>query len=379
MANNDNLAGYALLGFGAGIFMFFKGFRELRKYRLVADTPEIPIRSIPMGLVEIHGQANGDDPLTSPVSHTPCFLYRVVIEKWKTDSKGGGSWSHHRTDVDGVKFRLADATGSVLMDGREAELDLPQTARRETGHNMSVSSGPGATNQELLQYVTQADMHMFTGLAERGLERLGPLSDPAKEQKRQGILGLLQQTPGSAGFQQQMIAFAAPMMKQRIAAMGVQADPKHEQARQAMLEAFNHPPGSPEFLEGVRRAQATGGLPPEANKMVSQFLDGGTAGLVSQMGSFSEASGRYRLTEYCLVPGGSYEVTGTCVENPSPKDEHDRNFIKKGQNEPTFLISSRTHQQEETHLRWRALKFIFGGAALSIICAAVLLHKVGLL
>ena len=48
-------------GFGAGLYLFFKGFRIFRKYRVLADTPEMPIRSIPMGLVEVHGKA-GEPP-----------------------------------------------------------------------------------------------------------------------------------------------------------------------------------------------------------------------------------------------------------------------------------------------------------------------------
>ena len=93
---------------------------------------------------------------------------------------------------------------------------------------------------------------------------------------------------------------------------------------------------------------------------------------------FNAASGRYRLTEYCVVPGQSYDITGTCTENPHPLDEHDRNLILKGQNEPTFLISSRTEQEVERSLRNKALKMIFGGAALSLICLAILLGKFGL-
>ena len=34
-----------------GALMFFLGFRSFRQYRLLADTPVIPVRSAPMGLV----------------------------------------------------------------------------------------------------------------------------------------------------------------------------------------------------------------------------------------------------------------------------------------------------------------------------------------
>jgi hypothetical protein len=91
------------------------------------------------------------------------------------------------------------------------------------------------------------------------------------------------------------------------------------------------------------------------------------------------ASGRYRFTEYCLVPDQTYDVAGTCVENPDAKDEHDRNMIVKGQNEPTFLISYRTEKQVESNLRRRAALYVFGGAGLSVVCVALLLLKFGLL
>ena len=40
-------------------------------------------------------------------------------------------------------------------------------------------------------------------------------------------------------------------------------------------------------------------------------------------------------------------------------------MIVKGTNEKEFLISSKTEKQLESSLRWRAVKMIFGGAALA--------------
>jgi hypothetical protein len=93
--------------------------------------------------------------------------------------------------------------------------------------------------------------------------------------------------------------------------------------------------------------------------------------------SVAQAEGRYRFTEYCIVPDQEYDVTGTCVENPGAKDEHDRNLIKKGTNEPTFVISYRTEVAIESELRNRAVKYIFGGALVSVICLAVLFWRFG--
>ena len=113
MTNNDDgrLLLASVVGFGGGIYTFLKGFREYRKYRLVADTPTIRIRSVPMGLVQIRGEARGEETLLSPVTHTPCYIFKVVVEEWHSDSDGGGEWKHVATDVQSVKFDLQDAIG----------------------------------------------------------------------------------------------------------------------------------------------------------------------------------------------------------------------------------------------------------------------------
>jgi hypothetical protein len=374
MAHNDDTAGYAAIGFGLGLYIFFKGFKQFRNYRLIADTPEIPIRSVPMGFVEIHGKAQGEKTVQSPVSHTACLAYKVVIEKWKTQSRGsGGNWSHHRTDVDGVSFYLADSGGKVLVDARGAELDLPQSARCVVGQNVSQATGVAATQQELLKYVTQADVHWMGGLAERGLKHVGPLADSSKEEKRQALLGAFEHTPGTPDFMRNMMTMMAPRMKQQIESMGPQSDPKKEQGRQMALQAFQHPPGSPEFMTAIQNAAAMADEP-EMARQFSAMMGAGGQGVP---GFFNAASGRYRFTEFCLVPGGTYDISGTCVENPNPQDENDRNMIVKGTNEKEFLISSKTEKQLESGLRNRALKMIFGGAALAVICLAILLAKLG--
>ena len=161
----DKLWGDLLLmmGFGSGLYWFFDGFRVYREYRVLVDMPESRIRSLAMGLVEIHGTASGGKTLTSPLSHTPCFLYKVEIERWETDH-GRGRWSHYWTDTRAVKFYIADTTGQVLVDPRGAEYDLMRRGVREIGRAGGVwrllraghtHQKPGfeATDQELTDYV----------------------------------------------------------------------------------------------------------------------------------------------------------------------------------------------------------------------------------
>jgi hypothetical protein len=379
MAQSDDLAGYAVLGVGLGLYTFYKGFRQYRNYLLIADTPEIPIRSAPMGFVQVYGKAQGDKTIPSPVSHTSCLAYKVVIERWKTDSDShGGHWGHHRTDLNGVTFYLTDATGKVLINAQGAELDLPQSARCEVWSGKSLATGVAATQEELLQYVSQADAHWAGGLFERGLKAVGPLQQSGQEQTRQSLMGVFQHSPGSPEFLTGMMTMMAPRMKQHLESMGPQSDPNHEMARQNALQALQYPAGSREFLEGLQRAQQMVAKPGEPNPFdaLTKTL-GGTNGPDS--GFFNAASGRYRFTEYCVVPGCLYDISGTCIENPNPKDANDHSMIVKGTAEKEFLISSKAEKELESSLRRRAFLTVLGGAALSVVCLAILLGKLGLL
>jgi hypothetical protein len=264
---------YLLLGFGAGLYYFYKGFRVFREYRVLMDTPEIPIRSVAMGLVEIHGKATGIPPIPSPVTQSPCYFYKVDIEHW-VQNKNGGNWVHLATDADGRRFYLADASGKVLVDAHQAEYDLIQTAKVET--HGSFGSGLG---------------RLFSGM------------------------GGSTQTAANSGVRPDLWAYASSAVARR----------------------------------------KGGGI----------------------FGSGTGSGERYRLSEYLVIPEHWYDLTGTCVENPQPQDEHDRNMIVKGTNEPTFLITWRSEKEIRRTLRNRAAKYIFGGAILAVACLGIFLAKHG--
>jgi hypothetical protein len=421
MTNDDGRLLFAsILGFGGGIYTFLKGFREYRKYRLVADTPKIRIRSVPMGLVQIQGEACAEELLHSPLSHTPCYIFKVVVEEWHRDSEGGGEWKHVATDIQQVKFDLQDASGNVLVDATNAELDLPRGPIREVRSHAAVASSPQmqgagavsrapATDTELLQYIEQARLRHLAQMVGRGVKLVSHAGDSAHEPQRQSFLSMLEDPTGAGaeGFRNQMIR-----------AMLARKDPTGEVSR-AALEVWKYPQGSPEFdaalrrvAQGYSRVMASTKPSPDLSAMLAQIHQnpqalamvavvagaaepqadpemekarqvalaygrGQVAGMVRQ--NTPAATGHFRLTEYCLLPGHTYHITGTCAENPHPRDEHDRNIILKGTNEPTFLISSRTEKEVQSWLRKHSFLMVLGGAALAIVCLAIFLGKLGLL
>jgi hypothetical protein len=371
-SRNDPLP-YAVIGFFGGVYYFFKGFRTFREYRVVEDTPEMPIRSIAMGLVRVHGKAQGDQLVSSPVSHSPCFFYKVHIEKWQQDSRGGGRWSNYRTDADGMKFYLQDASGKVQLDAHDAEYDLVQNARLEIGGRSFLGLSGGANETELRSYITAVTTKKISAFVERRFNTQRPGLDAEHEKARQAAQEMFKHPLGSAEFLEQVLVAQGPRLQQHLVDVGPQTDPRKEQARLAMIEAHQYPPGSAQFRENMQRAIAAQGEP-GGSPVASVTRLGQTGSGISLLGC-PPASGRFRLTEFCIVPEHWYDVTGTCTENPSPQDEHDRNLIMKGRNEPTFLISFRAAKEVERRLRRRAAAQIFGGAGVSIACLAYILYR----
>jgi hypothetical protein len=425
MSNDDGrLLFWSFVGFGAGIYTFMKGFRQFRQYRVVADTPTIRIRSVPMGLVQIRGVACAEETLVSPVTHTPCYLFKVNVEQWHSDSDGGGEWKHVATDLQSVKFDLQDESGNILVEAANAELDLPDGPIRKVGSNSSAPnanfslqnpvvgalSGASVSDAELVQYIEQARMRHVGQIVGKGISLVTHAIDPSHDQQRNSFLSMLTDPSGAGalGFQSQMVR-----------AMLARKDPNGEITRLA-LEVFKHPQWTPEFdaalvkvaqaytrtmgmtkqgldpstiLSQARQnpqalamvAMVAGAAEPQADpesekaRQAALAFERGNPLARAQTSIRSAATGHYRLKEWCVLPGETYDITGTCAENPHPRDEHDRNIILKGANEPTFLISSRTGAEVQSYLWKRSLWMVLGGAALAVVCLAIILGKLGLL
>ncbi|MBZ5545958.1 MAG: hypothetical protein LAO07_20170 [Acidobacteriia bacterium] len=306
------------LGLLLGLFWFGKGFVIFWKYRVVADTPLVPIRSIAMGLVQIHGKAMGERTLLSPVTSVPCLLYKVDIERWAGDLRGSsGNWSAYLTDAAWVGFCLEDETGRVPVDPQGAEYDLEQTGQSE------ISKRPG----------------LLPGHAWETEEPLtdGPGLPPSDSQLR-SYVSRVAAGRRTALYQGADLSPDAPQGSER------------KESRRIIVPALR-------FLFGIFLARELGPL----------------------AGGFARSSGDYRLTEYCILPEQSYDITGTCTANPQSKDEADRQVIAKGKNAPLFLISNRIEKDIEGTLRARALRHILGGGLLAIGCLAALLETLGIL
>ena len=92
---------YALIAAAAAVLALLALWRflaRLRRDRLVADTPEVRIRSAAQGYIKVKGrtQPAGPAPTAAPLSNRPCVWWAYEIAPEERDSRGNRHW--HTTD-----------------------------------------------------------------------------------------------------------------------------------------------------------------------------------------------------------------------------------------------------------------------------------------
>ena len=287
----------------AGLLIFFRGFRVYGEYRLLSDTPEQPISSLPMGRVRFHGKVSAEKLTKAPLSLTPCVYWRTQVERG-TSILGVRSGGNSASDEDSVPFVLEDMSGRVALDPHGAELDLKPTFEK-------ISSE--AFGQFRQKYFGEGDPLMALP---------GQVADGSVVGYAESVIEK-QSSQGKSGAGREL----------------------------GLSRKFARPPGE------IR------------------------VGVTVSLGNHEPSQTKYRVREYCLLPGHWYEVMGTCFSNSQEAEKSDgaSGIIAKGENDPTFLISWRAGPEIEGKLRRAALLHIAGGLALTLYFADRLLRAYGLL
>ncbi len=301
-----------------GAATIFAAFKQYREYRILADAPKARVRSMPMGLVHLHGKATGE-PLISPLTGTRCFTYTADIAEWvKVRTKNGSKWAWRTTsgDDDLKQFYLDDGTGRVLVNpgGAESAVDTQRTFYCEIGkdgHFKSVRPAPGIP--------APAEQVVWTWI--HGAHRR-KLADKAFELEAGSIHGI---------------------------------DPAKAKAN--MLKVIN----------AMQQIQSLGAAPRVESLGALQDSASGLGG------------GPYRVIEQCFLAESDCVILGTCAENPDAKSAEDRNIIRRGENEKTFLISTQGEKKIGRNLRLQALGLVFLSAVLIVGGFALALNAAGML
>ncbi len=111
----------ATAALAGGVVWFAHGLANLRRKRLIENTPTAKIRSMAMGLVEINGAVAPRSALTSPFSGKPCVFWEVEIAAHKGRNEG---WHTVHRNQSGQPFFIQDGTGTALVYPHGAECKI---------------------------------------------------------------------------------------------------------------------------------------------------------------------------------------------------------------------------------------------------------------
>ncbi len=299
-----------------GAATFYAAFKQYREYRILIDAPKARVRSMPMGLVHLQGKATGE-PLISPLTGTRCFTFTADIAEWvRTRSKGGWKWSWRTTAGDD------DLKQFYLDDGTGRVLVNPGGAEASIDMQRTFFCEIGK------------DEHF------KSVQPVPGIPAPTEQAVWAWIHGAHRRKLADKAFE-----FEAGSIQ------GI--DPA--KAKEAMLKVMN----------AMQQVQSLGSAP--TIRSLSDLQDTGLRG------------GPYRVTEKCFLAESDCVILGTCAENPDAKSADDRNIIRRGENEKTFLITTQGEKKIGRSLRLQAVGLAFlsvvlivGGFALAFGAAGIL-------
>jgi hypothetical protein len=367
---------YCTVGFCAGLYLFFNGFRLLKRRRMILDTPVSKIRSASMGMVELSGLAVGPYTMNAPVTGHPCYYFRTVVWEYKRqDNNRSNKWVKVAAECMHVPFFLDDNTGQVMIDPRGAELDLHCDFQQQFSNSFFTTKEEIPPNVCLLlsrhgiDITGKIKVEEFCIKPKNALFLLGTLGDnPGLELTPQPIVdddystltlgNALWFNPVRAALESNMLSFAsggghdysAPLEESTAGPSAAVSAFRNTSSAPSKYVIKLSPDSAPTKLEEMTQQQ----------KIAAALMKAGISNPAA------------------WVTAGVAPATPTSVTNqpshgkPSAAgvgfDSHPPVVLKKGTKNPTFLISWRSQRAIARSLGWKCTLMIWGGPALALLC-----------
>ena len=319
---------YATLAALAGPIMFYRGFRDLRTRRLIQNTPTARIRSMAMGLVEVHGVVLERSRIRSPFTGRECAYWEVDIAIRGRRNTG---WRTVHRACSGNPFFLDDGTGIALVYPTGSQCTIPASAEEEC-------VGFGVPDM-------YADYMKRAGLWQRHMWRLAPLRFRERTLEEGVEVFIL----GSAEPRTQSLTISDP-----------DEEPVVQQAPGTDGAAVSAPPAT-----GTTAAR-------EAGPVVHPVF----GGAAFQAGGIEFT----RIAGTAMPAPLAAAVLGSAAAARVPRRDHGRSgparirslhsqvsaVISRGRNEPTFLISAGSETSVTTALTISMFLKLVGGPLLTV-------------
>jgi hypothetical protein len=366
---------WCAVGLCGGIYLFIRGFRLLQRRRLILDTPASKIRSASMGMVELNGLAAGPYTMVAPITARPCYCYRTFAWEWKQCGKNK-QWVKVAAECMHVPFFLDDNTGKVLVDPRGADLDLHRDFQQE------FCDGFFTTKEE-------APPNVRGFLSRHGVSTNNKIKVEEfciKPKNALFLLGTLDESPG-------LELTPEPIHDSETGPLMVGNALSFSLNREVMLTALSPIIGGTNGFSGL---SLSGGLQhdPAFDSIYDKAISQGRVSGPSPTPAANKPADPAAVADALLKAGiaspaawAAAHVTPTGVEapagvTPAPLDGFDPHpsvVLRKGKNNPTFLISWRSQRDLARSLAWKCTLMIWGGPALALLSIYILLAVTHLL
>jgi len=361
------------LGFLAGLYIFFQGFRLLQRRHLILNTPVSKIRSASLGMVELSGLAVGPYTMVAPITERPCYYYRSVAWEWKRQGRSS-QWVKVAAECMHVPFFLDDNTGKVMVDPRGADLDLHRDFHEEFCDSLFTmkEEAPGNVRRFLSRHgvstTNKIKVEEFCIKPKNALFLLGTLDEnPGQEVTPQPIQDdeAISLTSGSGfsfslngtGIAQTALSFATAGVN------GFRGNSLSESESPAPAQVIHLSPAvAPTKAVDMSQQQ----------KVAAALLKAGISSPVAWAAAgVTPAALAVNSDPHDLSDGGIRSSAGNSSQPTSPTDAFDPHppvVMMKGKNNPTFLISWRSQRDLARSLGWKCTLMIWGGPALCLLC-----------
>jgi hypothetical protein len=348
-SNNDGVI-VAAIGALAGVYVFYLGFCLLQRKRLILNTPASKIRSASMGLVEINGLAVGPYTMIAPITGVPCYYFHTTAWQWQQEGKNS-KWVKVADDSMHVPFFLDDNTGRVLVDPQGADMDIHRDFHDEFSTSL-FSSG------------LELPSNIYSFLARHAVstDRKIKIDEYCiKPKNALFILGTLAQNPGisvsaapvrSLTAEQHTLSFRIPDISVPHANTDVTTT--------GNFSGFENEPSTPARTFGNPPSHVSDAA--QQQKITAALMK---AGITSPAAWAAAGVSTAVVTTPALAGGGA----AAAAPAPERFDLHPPTVLMKGSHDPTFLISWHSQRAIVRSLSWKSTLMIWGGPALTLLCA----------
>lgn len=349
-------------GVGAGLYLFYRGFLLLQRRRLILDTPFSKIRSASMGMIEVNGLAVGPYTMTAPITARSCYYYRTLAWEWKQHGKNK-QWVQVAAECVHVPFFLDDNTGRVLVDPREADLDLHRDFQQQFCDSFFTTKEPAPDNvrsflaRHGVATSNKIKVEEYCIKPKNALFILGTLTEnsdievsatPIRDADSGGTISPLSRLSASMGGSVMSTIF----------------DGSDEESRFAV--AVTAPAAVP--VQKVIRL-STASAPTASAEM-------------SQQGKIAAAMMKAGITNPAAWAAAGLS-SGTAAVSKNPGDggfeQRPAVVLAKGTNDKAFMISWRSQREVARSLGWKCAAMIWGGPVVAVVSLYVLVEVLHLL